>query len=274
MVTDTEHVPAEEPPLLVAVDDGVLRVRLNRPRARNAINWPMRRELLHVLSRAAEDREVRVVVLCGDDRAFCAGGDIKEMGNGSEDTSAKLVMAASILRAISTMPKAVIAEVRGFASGAGFGLALACDVVLADQTAVFQSPFVSRGLVPDLGTAWTLARQVGRHKAMEIILSGREVLVDEAVALGLVAHVWSSWSFREQAASYERQMASRSVTAVDLSKRMVDGALGWDRETGMEVERMSQLLAASSAEHLAFVDAVRAGAPVRGRPQPGGPTQS
>lgn len=262
-MTGGEHVPEEQPPVLVDADEGVLRVRLNRPRARNAINWAMRRELLRVLDGAAEDPDVRLVVLSGDERAFCAGGDIKEMGNGAEDTSAKLLMAARILRVITTMPKAVVAEVRGFASGAGFGLALACDVVLADQTAVFQSPFVPRALVPDLGTAWTLARQVGRHKAMEIVLSGRDVLVDEAVMLGVVAHAWPSSSFRGQADAYERQLASRSMTAVGLSKRMIDNALDWDSATAMEVERMSQVLAASSADHLAFVEAVRAGAPVR-----------
>ncbi|MCW2682052.1 MAG: enoyl-CoA hydratase [Frankiales bacterium] len=263
-MTEAEATPVEEAPLLVRADGGVLRVQLNRPRARNAINWPLRRELLRVLTEAAEDPAVRLLVLSGDDRAFCAGGDVKEMGNGPEDTSAKLVMAANILRAITTMPKAVVAEVRGFASGAGFGLALACDVVLADSTAVFQAPFVQRGLVPDLGTAWTLARQVGRHKAMEIVLSGRDVLADEAVALGLVAHAWPSSSFRQQADAYERALASCPVTAVGLSKRMVDGALVWDRETGMEVERMSQLLATTSAEHVAFLESVRAGVPLRG----------
>ena len=260
---EVEHVSPEEPPLLVRADDGVLRLQLNRPRARNAINWALRRELLRVLTQAAQDAQVRVVVLSGDERAFCAGGDVKEMGGGTQDTSAKLVMAGRILQAITTMPKAVVAEVRGFASGAGFGLALACDVVLADHTAVFQAPFVQKGLVPDMGTAWTLTRQVGRHKAMEIVLSGRDVLVGEAVSLGLVASAWPTSTFREQADAYERQLASCSPTAVGLSKSMVDGALGWDRETGVEVERMSQLLAASSAEHLAFLAAVRAGAPVR-----------
>ena len=262
-MTDTKDASAGEPPLLVDRVEGVLRVRLNRPRARNAINWAMRRELLHVLQPAAEDPEVRLVVLCGDDRAFCAGGDVKEMGNGAHDTSAKLVLAASILRLITTMPKAVVAEVRGFASGAGFGLALACDVVLADETAVFQAAFVTRGLVPDFGTAWTLARQVGRHKAMEIVLSGRDVRVDEAVALGLVARAWPTSSFREEADAYERQLASRAVSAVGMAKRMIDGAHAWDRETALEMERMSQLLAAASPEHVAYVGAVREGAPVR-----------
>ena len=254
---------AGDPPLLVEAVEGVLRVRLNRPRARNAINWAMRRELLRVLSEAAEDPAVRVVVLSGDERAFCAGGDVREMGNGVQDTSAKLLAAGDILRVITTMPKVVVAEVRGFASGAGFGLALACDVLLADKTAVFQAAFVPRGLVPDFGTAWTLARQVGRHKAMEIVLSGRDVGVDEAVALGLVADAWPSSSFREQADAYERKLVSRSPTAVGLAKAMVDGAQARDRATALEVERISQLLAASSAEHLAYLDAVRAGAPVR-----------
>ena len=159
------------PALLTELRDGILRLTFNRPRARNAINWEVRRALLAQLDSASRDHAVRVVVLAGDEKAFCAGGDVKEMGNGSRDTSDKLVIAKSINTLIADMDKPVVAEVRGYASGAGFGLALACDILLADDTAVFQSSFIQRGLVPDMGTTYWLVRQVGLHRAKEIIFT-------------------------------------------------------------------------------------------------------
>lgn len=249
------------PPLIATRDDaGVLRLQLNRPRARNAINWALRRELLRVLRETALDPDVRAVVIAGDEQAFCAGGDVKEMGNGVADTSAKLVLAKAIVEAITGMPQPVVAEVRSFASGAGFGLALACDLVLVDETAVFQSVFVTRGLVPDLGTSYLLTRAVGVHRAKEIILTGRDVPAAEAVALGIAARMWPAAEFRQGVDAIVAALAASSATAIGLSKRLVDGAPGWDLATAMDHERLSQLVAAGSDEHRAYLDAVKAGA--------------
>ena len=118
-------------PVLVTSSDGVLRLQLNRPEARNAINWAVRRRLHRTLDDACRDHSVKVVVIAGDDRAFCSGGDIKEMGGGDQDTSDKLIMMKAISASIADMAKPVVAEVRGYAAGAGFGLALTCDPVRA-----------------------------------------------------------------------------------------------------------------------------------------------
>jgi 2-(1,2-epoxy-1,2-dihydrophenyl)acetyl-CoA isomerase len=259
-----------QPPLIATRDDaGVLRLQLNRPQARNAINWALRRELLRVLRETALDNSVRVVVIAGDERAFCAGGDVKEMGNGTEDTSAKLVLAKAIVETMAAMPQPVIAEVRGYASGAGFGLALACDLVLVDETAVFQSVFVSRGLVPDFGTSYLLARAVGVRRAKELILTGREVRAAEAVDLGIAARRLPAAELHAGVAALAAGLAASSLTSLGLSKRLVDGAPGWDLGTALDHERLSQLLAASSDEHRAYLDAVRAGGGAGLRPQTG-----
>ena len=253
------------PALLVSTSSsGVRRLRLNRPQARNAINWVLRRQLRSELEAAGLDDGVRVVVLSGDDRAFCAGGDVKEMGNGARDTSAKLSMAATINHLIAEMDKPVVAEVRGFASGAGFGLATACDFVLVDDTAVFQSAFISRGLVPDMGTTYWLARQVGLHRAKEIVLTGRSVDAAEAHALGIAARLWSSAEFRTEADAFAEALAASSVRAIGLTKRLLNRAFETDLATALDLERLSQLQASASDEHLTYLAALSAGGAASG----------
>jgi len=252
------------PALLTELRDGILRLSFNRPRARNAINWEVRRALLAQLDSASRDHAVRVVVLAGDDKAFCAGGDVKEMGNGSRDTSDKLVIAKSINTLIADMDKPVVAEVRGYASGAGFGLALACDIVLADDTAVFQSSFIQRGLVPDMGTTYWLVRQVGLHRAKEIIFTGRSIDAAEGQALGFVSRLWPAASFRDEADALEASLAAQPMTGLGLTKHMLNRSLESDLSAAMDAERVGQLLAAASEEHLAYLEAVKSGAGARG----------
>jgi 2-(1,2-epoxy-1,2-dihydrophenyl)acetyl-CoA isomerase len=254
----------DEPVIISTAVNGTLRLQLNRPAARNAINWTMRRELHRLLTDAAQDASLRLIVLAGDNRAFCAGGDVKEMGTGPADTSAKLMMASAITSTIASMAAPVVAEVRGYASGAGFGLALACDIILVDETAVFQSPFVSRGLVPDMGTTYRLSRQVGVHKAREILLSGRDVSAEEAVALGLAAALWPGERFRVAAEEYEARLATSSREAIALTKNLVNHAPEWDFATAAEMERLAQLRAVSSDEHRSYLSAIRDGRGARG----------
>jgi len=253
-----------EPPILTTLDAGVLRVQFNRPQARNAINWEVRRGLRAILDNAARDDAVRIVVLAGDDRAFCSGGDVKEMGNGTSDTSAKLTIAKDLSQLIAEMDKPVVAEVRGYASGAGFGLAMACDFVLVDDTAIFQSVFITRGLVPDFGTTHWLARQVGLHRAKEIILTCRAVQAQEAFDLGIAARLWSRAEFRAQADSFITTLAAAPAFAMGLTKRMLNVTFETDLGSAMDSERLSQLLASTSAEHLAYLAAVKEAGSARG----------
>ena len=256
---------APEPALLVSTSaSGVTRLQLNRPRARNAINWALRRHLRAALEEASLDDAVRVVVLSGDDHAFCSGGDVKEMGNGPGDTSAKLHLAATINHLIADMNKPVVSEVRGFAAGAGVGLAMACDFVLVDDTAVFEPAFVSRGLAPDMGTSYWLARQVGLHRAKEILLTGRRVDADEVQVLGIAARRWSPTDFRREADAFVELLAA---SPVGLTKRLLNRVFETDLATALDLERLSQLQASASAEHARYLDWVRAGGSA-GRPAP------
>ncbi len=255
---------AGAPALLREQRDGILRLTFNRPQARNAINWELRRSLLAELQASSRDHEIRVVVLAGDEKAFCSGGDVKEMGNGSRDTSEKLVIAKAINQLIADIDKPVVAEVRGYASGAGFGLALACDIVVADETAVFQSSFIQRGLVPDMGTTYWLVRQVGLHRAKEIIFTGRSIDAQEGQALGFVSRVWPASKFREEADALESMLARQPVTGLGLTKHMLNRSLESDLSAAMDAERVGQLTAANSDEHLAYLGEVRSGAGASG----------
>ena len=263
-MSTTKESSTHAPALLVSSEGAVTRMTFNRPGARNAINWELRRALVRALEDAAMDHSVRVVVLAGDERAFCAGGDVKEMGVGSRDTSDKLLIAKRINQLISEMDKPVVAEVRGYASGAGFGLALACDIVLADESAIFQSSFIQRGLVPDMGTTYWLIRQVGLHRAKEIIFTGRSVGAAEACELGFVSRLWASADFRSQADALERELAEQPNVGLGLTKRMLNRGLESDLSSAMDAERVSQLLASTSDEHVAYLEGVRAGSGARG----------
>ena len=249
-----------EEPLLVQFADGVLRIQLNRLKARNAINWAMRRELHRVLDEASRDTAVRVVVLAGDERAFCSGGDVKQMGGGDTDTSDKLIMMKAISETVTGMPKPVVAEVRGHAAGAGFGLALMCDLVLADETAIFTSTFIRIGLVPDLGLAYWLPRQVGLHRAKEIILTGRAIGAQEALALGLVARVWATETFRSRADEFIAMIAAQPAVGMALTKPLLNQTFETSLSDALDSERLAQITAAHSNEHQAYLVALRSGA--------------
>lgn len=239
---------SEGEPLRLDRDGGVVTVQLDRPAARNAINRAMRRALRDALQEAAVDPGVRVVVIRGDERAFCAGGDIKEMGGGRADAVVKLGLAKQIVTAIADMPKPVVAVVRGHAAGAGFSLALACDLVLADETAVFTAPFAGRGLVPDMGGTYWLARQLGLHRAKDVFLTGRPVGATEAAEVGLVARLWPAAELDARAAGLVGELASASPTALGLTKKLLNRAGDNDLGASLDAEQLAQALAADTDE--------------------------
>lgn len=239
---------SDETPLALSTEGGVLTVRLDRPAARNAINRIMRRSLRDVLQDASVDPEVRVVVIRGDDRAFCSGGDIKEMGNGPADNSTKLALAKQIVTCLADMPKPVVAVVRGHAAGAGFSMALACDLVVADPTATFTAPFAERGLVPDMGGTYWLIRQVGLHRAKDILLTGRSISAQEAFELGLVSRLWLADDLENKLSELTQSLASTSPTALGLTKKLLNRAFESDLGAALDAEQASQIQAADSVE--------------------------
>lgn len=172
-------------------DSGIVTITLNRPDKLNALVGHMRRDLAEALEQAGSDRQVRVVVLTGAGRAFCAGGDLERaaelMEQGDSEEFARLLGAARrVVTAIRNMTKPVLASVNGAAAGAGCNLALACDLRIAVSSATFTQSFVKIGFHPDWGGTYFLPRLVTANKACEMFFLGDPVDANEALRLGLV----------------------------------------------------------------------------------------
>jgi len=206
--------------LLLEIRDGVARVTLNRPEARNALNQTLLRELDAALTALERDPAARVIVLSGaGERAFCAGADLKGVGNRGTTLEARESFGglARILEAIPRMRTPVIAQVHGFALAGGCGLAVGCDIVVAADDAVFGLPELKVGLVPAIVMA-PILRSVGRKRGMLMILSGEQVPAREAYEMGLVSRLVPRGLLAEAVGDLARTLAGLSPAAVGLVK--------------------------------------------------------
>lgn len=206
----------------VALADGVLTGTLNRPEKRNAIDTPMIDAIGALLERADLDAEVRLVVLRGAGKDFCAGMDLNELLASADQTADQNRAAAlhlgDLFIRMRGLPKPVVAVVQGRALGGGCGLATACDLVLAAESAQFGYPEVQRGFVPAL-VMNMLKRAVGEKVAFDLAATGRLLTAAEAVATGLASRVYEDSDFEEQAADVLRTLAESSATALAFTKR-------------------------------------------------------
>jgi len=235
--------------LLVERQGGELWVTINRPRARNAINWNVRRALLAAMEHAAADPEIRVVVLAGHEVAFCAGGDIKEMGNGPEDSAAKLDYASKIIQLIATMPKPVVAAVQGHIAGAGIGLALACDLVYVSSNLVFSPSFALRGLGPDMSTSYWLTQSLGVARAKQLLLTAPTLNAEQFDALGLAAEVFDAAGFDAAVRDRVASLADGPTIAYGYIKKLALDAAGNSLAEQLDAEAESQAVLAATEDH-------------------------
>jgi 2-(1,2-epoxy-1,2-dihydrophenyl)acetyl-CoA isomerase len=215
--------------LLIATSaSGVRTITLNRPERLNAVNPTLADEVPRAIDEAAHDEAVRVVVLTGAGRGFCSGLDLSEPPRLPEgDLRARLDRLAWVGRwvlAAVRCEKPLIAAVNGAAAGAGFGLSLAADVRLLARGARVTAGYVRRGLSPDAGVSYLLPRLIGSSRAMEILLSGRDLDADEAQRIGLAAAVFDDASFADSAAAYAERLAAGPPIAFALTKRLVSAA--------------------------------------------------
>lgn len=235
--------------------DGVVRVRLDGEESLNALDEHAKEQLHAVLRDVTGDAEARVLLLTGTGRAFCAGGDVKAMGTRTPaETTDVLAQGRQITERLFELGKPVVAAVNGLASGAGFNLALACDIVVAKDTAWFQQSFVRIGLMPDMGGTWFLAQQVGLYRAKEILLSGRRVSAQEAADLGLVAHVWGE-DFDERAIEYAADLARGATRALGMTKLLTNRAVEGSLQSALDKESLGQAVVSSTADHHRAVNA-------------------
>jgi len=232
------------------LDDGVATLTLDRPEAKNALDPTMADELGGCLAAIRADESVRVLVLAGAGGAFCAGGDVKAMGQGGprtpEQRRAGMARYTRICTELMALDRPVIAAVDGVAYGAGFSLALMCDIVLLSERARLCMVFQRIGLVPDMGAFYTLPRVVGLQRAKELIFSAREIDAAEALRLGLAMEVLPAEALAARAQAIARSFAGASPVAMSIAKRALQASLGSDLQTLLEIESSGQALASNS----------------------------
>ena len=237
--------------LLHTCEDGVATITLNRPAQRNALDMVMREELAHAVDAIRRDREVRVVILGGAGGAFCAGGDIGTMDAdpSAEHARERMVRLLFTVEALITLDRPVIAKVDGAAYGAGSGLALTADLVLATPRARFCLSFLRLGAIPDCGTLYTLPRIVGLQRAKELAYSAREFNAEEARDMGIVLDILPPERIDAHARQIALAMAGLPAGALSTTKRGLNASLNSDLHTMLELEASGQGVARSSPYH-------------------------
>ena len=221
--------------------DGVQGLTLNRPGKRNALNGELISALTHALARAASDGDVRVILLRGEGKDFCAGADLAELEHVAElDHGASVAHAMELGDLFIRMrrhPKPIVAAVHGRALAGGCGLATACDLILARDDAELGYPEVNLGFVPAMVMA-LLRRKVSEPVAFELVATGVRIRADQALEIGMVNHVWPAESFEEEVGSLLEALARKPTAAMELSKGLlyeIDG-MGFEEAIGRGAE--------------------------------------
>ncbi|HMG93558.1 MAG TPA: enoyl-CoA hydratase-related protein [Chryseolinea sp.] len=211
-------------------------VQLNRPKELNALNRQLMEELRDALQLLDKNDKVRVVIITGNEQAFAAGADIKQMAD-KTSTEMLLIDQFSTWDQIRKTKKPLIAAVSGFALGGGCELAMTCDMVVASESAKFGQPEIKIGTMPGAGGSQRLTYALGKAKAMELILTGRFLSADEAHSRGLVNKVVPVEMYLHEALSLANEIAQMSPVAVQLAKEAINRSFETHLEEGLQVER-------------------------------------
>jgi enoyl-CoA hydratase/carnithine racemase len=232
--------------LLYEVKDGIATLTLNRPDRLNALGGTLRDDLHDAITRSAADSDVRVMIITGAGKGFCAGGDVKAMNEAKEGKRERPFIEKiapgrdRTLLAMRDAPQPILAAVNGAAAGAGMNLALACDLRLASTAAKFSQAFVKRGLHPDWGGTYFLPRVVGTAKAAELIFTGAQIDAAEALRLGIVSQVVAPEELLPAAHALARAIAAGPPIAIRLAKRGILRNAEADLRSALEYETFAQ----------------------------------
>lgn len=222
--------------LLVTREESVALVQLHRPDVLNALNQALMDELVAVLEEADRDDGVRCIILTGSARTFAAGADIREI---AEASAVEMLQGYRFQQweRMRRVTKPIIAAVTGFALGGGNELAMLCDLIVAGESARFGQPEINLGLIPGAGGTQRLTRTVGKYRAMELVLTGRQMTAREAEAAGLVTRVVPDELVLDESRSLAKEIAAKSPVAVRLAKEAVLKAFDTHLEGGLDYER-------------------------------------
>ncbi len=242
---------AGEPPVLVERDGAVASLVLNRPSAVNSIDGALARAFRARVAQLDEDESVRALVLRGAGKMFCAGGDLVSFaGHGRQAPAYIRALIGDLhagLKALATFHAPIIASVHGAAAGAGLGLAMAADIVLAGESSRFVMAYTRAGLTPDGGTSWLLSRTVGLRQALRLTLTNPVVTAREALDLGLVSEVVADEALGERTADLARSLAQGPTAAYVTARGLLRGSTHVDYSAQLEREA-EEIVAAFATE--------------------------
>lgn len=256
----TDAAASAAPVLLESVQNGIALLVLNRPDRLNALNNELSTALNDSLTRIAQDDSVRVVVLTGAGRAFCAGGDLSLIGKGREAKDASLVepllrKGMQAVLKMRTMPQPVIAAVNGVAAGAGMNLALAADIRIAAEEAVFGQNFAKVGLFPDYGGTFFLPQLVGPSKAAELFYTGDMIDSATALKLGILNRTVPAAQLEAEVKTFAQKIAQGPPVPIRAAKQVLFGSAKKALEDALELEVQNQIRCFHSADSLEGIQA-------------------
>jgi 2-(1,2-epoxy-1,2-dihydrophenyl)acetyl-CoA isomerase len=241
-----------ESPLLFTREDGIARLILNRPKVGNSIDVPLARALMEAAIECDENDDIRVVLLTGAGRLFCAGGDVGGFAASGDKLPALLKELTAYLHSavsrFSRMGKPLVVAINGPAAGAGFPLALLGDIAVAAQSAHFTVAYTAIGLSPDGGTSWLLPRLVGLRRAQELALFNKRVSATVAVELGLITRVVADDALAAEAEAIVAQFAAAATGALGRTRNLLLSSYGTSLEEQLELEARSIAAASRGAE--------------------------
>jgi 2-(1,2-epoxy-1,2-dihydrophenyl)acetyl-CoA isomerase len=229
-------------------DDGIVSVTLNRPKKRNAIDFPMWQTLTETFREVAQNPDDRVLVLTGSGNAFSGGADLTSRTNDRRHQLDLMHYFSYTGIALHEIPKPTIAKVNGVAVGAGLNLALGCDLIVASESARFSEIFAQRGLSIDLGGSWLLPRLVGLHKAKELVLLGEVIDAREAERIGIVNRVVPDAELDDFTQRWAQKLAAGPPLALQMSKRMLNSGSQMSLSEMLHWESMAQTVSSATKD--------------------------
>ncbi|MCU6598965.1 enoyl-CoA hydratase-related protein [Peribacillus frigoritolerans] len=242
--------------IVTTVENKICLIKMNRQETRNAISDVLE-ELKERFREIENDNQVKAVILTGEGKAFSAGGNVKNMKGGRDAIDMRIRMKASqeLVQLMLNLEKPIIAAVNGAAAGAGVSLALACDLVIAANSAFFIQSFIKIGALPDLGIIHFLTQLVGPLRAKELMLLGEKITSEQALQLGLINEVVSDGSLLDRSYAVAAKLAEGPGIAIGLTKKLVHRSANINLDEILELEAFGQGLCFQSEDLIEGVDA-------------------
>ena len=245
-------------PIVTTSDNEIGTIKLNRPQAYNSVNKPLALAFQRQLDELAADPAIRVIVITGEGKAFCAGQDLTEVTSPELNPGFRSILEehyAPIITRLRKIPKPIVAAVNGVAAGAGANIALACDIVVARETATFIQAFSAIGLIPDSGGTYFLPRLIGFQKALAIAMLGDKITAPEAERIGMIYKYFPDEEFNEKVLALASKLAKMPTLGLAFTKQAFNAALSGTLEDQLAVENKLQIQASETADYREGVDA-------------------